>query len=114
MTEVLWQFQVHLARCGNFIPRSYVARHKRTRCEERHDRLCALLSCHSESCSGEERAVRSYRITLHDRETQIVVGYFDGSWTTDWRRALDLRKREVAEAHAARMRERCPRNADLI
>jgi hypothetical protein len=59
-------------------------------------------------------AVRSYRITLRDRETQTVVGYYDGSWTTDRRRALDLRKREVAEAHAARMRERCPRNADLI
>jgi hypothetical protein len=58
--------------------------------------------------------VRSYRITLRDRETQTVVGYYDGSWTTDRRRALDLRKREVAEAHAASMRERCPRNADLI
>src|SRR6516164_448029 len=63
---------------------------------------------------GEERAVRSYRITLRDRETQTVVGYYDSSWTTDRRRALDLRKREVAEAHATRMRERCPRNADLI
>jgi hypothetical protein len=66
------------------------------------------------SCLGEEGAVRSYRITLRDRETQTVVGYYDGSWTTDRRRALDLRKREVAEAHAAHMRERCPRNADLI
>ena len=47
--------------------------------------------------------MRSYRITLRDRETQTVVGYYDGSWTTDRRRALDLRKRE-----------RCPRNADLI
>ena len=65
-------------------------------------------------CSGEEGAVRSYRITLRDRETQTVVGYYVGSWTTDRRRALDLRKREVAEAHAAQMRERCPRNADLI
>ena len=63
---------------------------------------------------GEEEAVSSYRITLRDRETQTVVGYYDGSWTTDRRRALDLRKREVAEAHAARMREHCPRNADLI
>ena len=63
---------------------------------------------------GEEGAVRSYRITLRDRETQKVVGYYDGSWTTDRRRALDLWKHEVAEAHAARMRERCPRNADLI
>jgi len=63
---------------------------------------------------GEEGAVRTYRITLRDRETQTVVGYYDGSWTTDRHRAVDLRKREVAEAHAARMRERCPRNADLI
>ena len=45
--------------------------------------------------------MRSYRITLRDRETQKVVGYYDGSWTTDRRRALDLSKREVAEAHAA-------------
>jgi len=45
---------------------------------------------------------------------QTVVGYYDGSWTTDPRRALALRKRDVAEAHAARMRKRCPRNADLI
>jgi hypothetical protein len=55
-----------------------------------------------------------YRITLHDRETQIVVGYYNGSWTTDRCRALAFRERELAEAHAARMRERCPRNADLI
>ena len=44
--------------------------------------------------------------TLRDRETQTVVGCYDGSWTTDRHRALDLRKREVAEAHVARMRER--------
>jgi hypothetical protein len=56
----------------------------------------------------------SYHVTLRDRETQAVVGYYDGSWTTDHRRALTLREREVAEAHAARMRDRCPRNADLI
>jgi hypothetical protein len=56
----------------------------------------------------------TYRITLRDRETQTVVGYYDGSWSTDRRRAIALRKREVAEAHADRMRERCPRNADLI
>ena len=56
----------------------------------------------------------SYRITLRDRETQTVVGYYNGSWTTDRRRALDVRKRQVAEAYAARLRERCPRNADLI
>ena len=77
--------------------------------------MCALfVAADLQLCSGEERAVRSYRITLRDRATQTVVGYYDGSWTTDRRRALDLRKREVAEAHAARMRERCPRNADLI
>jgi hypothetical protein len=74
-----------------------------------------FVVANSEACWGEEGAVRrSYRITLCDRETQTVVGYYDGSWTTDRRRALDLRKREVAEAHAVRMRERCPRNADLI
>jgi hypothetical protein len=56
----------------------------------------------------------SYHVTLRDRDTQTVVGYYNGSWTTDPDRALALRKREVAEAHAARMRERCPRNADLI
>jgi len=58
--------------------------------------------------------VTAYRITLRDRESQIVVGYYDGSWTTDRRRAVALPKRDVAEAHATRMRERCPRNADLI
>ena len=73
-----------------------------------------FVVANSVSSSGEERAVRSYRITLRDRQTQTVVGYYDGSWTTDRRRALGLRKREVAEAHAACMRERCPRNADLI
>ena len=56
----------------------------------------------------------SYRITLRDRATQTVVGYYDGSWTTDRCRALTLSKREAAEAHAARMRDRTPRNADLI
>jgi len=38
----------------------------------------------------------------------------NGAWTTDRRRALTLRWREAAEAHAARMRDRCPRNAELI
>ena len=59
-------------------------------------------------------AMTTYHITIRDRETQTVLGYYNGSWTTDRCRALDLRKREVAEAHAVRMRERCPRNADLI
>jgi hypothetical protein len=55
-----------------------------------------------------------YRVTLRDRETETVVGYYNGAWTTDQRRALTLRWREAAEAHAARMRDRCPRNAELI
>jgi hypothetical protein len=58
--------------------------------------------------------VTTYHITLRDRETQTVVGYYNGTWTTDRCRALALGKREVAEAHAARMRNYCPRNADLI
>ena len=56
----------------------------------------------------------AYLVTLRDRETQTVVGYYNGAWTTDQRRALTLRWREAAEAHAARMRGCCPRNADLI
>ena len=56
----------------------------------------------------------AYHVTLRDRETETVVGYYNGTWTTDRCRALTIRKREVAEAHAARMRDHCPRNADLI
>jgi hypothetical protein len=55
-----------------------------------------------------------YQITLRDRETQTVVGYYNGSWTTDRCRAVIIRRRDAAEAHAARMRDQCPRNADLI
>jgi hypothetical protein len=58
--------------------------------------------------------VTTYRVTLRDRETQTVVGYYNGTWTTDGDRAMTLRERRAAEAHAARMRDRCPRNADLI
>ena len=58
-------------------------------------------------------AVTIYQITLRDRETQTVVGYFNGAWTTDQRRAMALHRRE-AEAHAARLRDCCPRNAELI
>jgi hypothetical protein len=58
--------------------------------------------------------VTTYLVTLRDRETQTVVGYYNGAWTTDQRRALTLRWREAAEAHAARMRDCCPRNADVI
>jgi hypothetical protein len=64
--------------------------------------------------SNEGCRVTIYRVTLRDRETQTVVGYYNGAWTTDRRRALNLRRREAAETHAARMRDRCPRNADLI
>ncbi len=59
-------------------------------------------------------AVTAYCVILRDRETETVVGYYNGAWTTDGRRGLTLREREAAEAHAARMRDRCPRNADLI
>jgi len=61
-----------------------------------------------------DAAVTIYHVTLRDRETQTVVGYYNGTWTTDRRRALTLRWREAAEAQAARMRDRCPRNAKLI
>ena len=74
--------------------------HKRARCEARHDRCAHFVVANSQSCSGEERAVRNYRITLRDRETQTVIGYYDGSWTTDRRRALDL--------PSARWRKRMP------
>ena len=55
-----------------------------------------------------------YQVTLRDRETQTVVGYYNGAWTTDQRRALTSRKRETAEAHASLMRNQCPRNAEVI
>ena len=58
--------------------------------------------------------MKSYRVTLCDRETRTVVGYYNGCWTTDRRRALALGERDLAEAHDDRMRQRCPRNADLI
>jgi hypothetical protein len=58
--------------------------------------------------------VTVYQITVRDRETRTVVGYYNGAWTTDRHRALALPKREVAEDHAARMRNRCPRDAELI
>ena len=56
----------------------------------------------------------TYQITLHDRGGQTVVGYYNGSWTTDRCRAVTIRKRDAAEAHAARLRDQCPRNAELI
>jgi hypothetical protein len=112
-----------LRSCGNFTSispdagTSFISLtlrlHKRARCDARHDSVGTFVVANSESCSGEDE-VRSYRITLRDRGTETVVGYYDGSWTTDRRRALVHRRREVAEADAARMRERCPRNADLI
>jgi hypothetical protein len=56
----------------------------------------------------------TYQITLRDRESQTVVGYYDGSWTTDRCRAVTIRKRDAAEAHAVLLRDQCPRNSDLI
>ena len=38
-----------------------------------------------------------YQITLRDRETRTVLGYYNGAWTTDRHRAIALPKREVAE-----------------
>ena len=58
--------------------------------------------------------MKIYQVTLRDRETQTVVGYYNGAWTTDPCRALALGSREEAETHAARMRDRCPHNAELI
>ena len=49
------------------------------------------------------------QIPLRDRETQTVIAYYNGAWTTERRRALALRRH-----HAARMRDRCPGNAELI
>ena len=63
---------------------------------------------------GRYAAVTIYRVTLRDRETRTVVGYYNGAWTTDQLRTLTLRRREAAEDHAARMRDRCPRDAELI
>jgi hypothetical protein len=37
---------------------------------------------------GGDAAATAYRVTLRDRETQTVVGYFNGAWTTDQRRPL--------------------------
>jgi hypothetical protein len=54
--------------------------------------------------------VTIYQVTLRDRETQTVVGYYNGAWTTDQRLALTIREREAAEARAALMRDRCTRN----
>ena len=56
-----------------------------------------------------------YQIALRDRETRTVLGYYNGAWTTDrngaWttdrHRAIALPKREVAEDHAAQMRDLC-------
>src|SRR5262249_25478125 len=92
---------VHLAACGSFGHRlTFGGPHKSAMQREARE-ICGcthFLSSPIRSALGEEGAVRTYRITLRDRETQTVVGYYDGSWTTDRHRAVDLRKREVAEA----------------
>ena len=48
------------------------------------------------------------------RQLGRPAGLPERAWTTDRRRALTVRRREAAEAHAARMRDCCPRNADVI
>jgi len=72
-------------------------------------RGCPLCRTHPEDCRAAATfeggaAMATYHITLRDRETQTVVGYYNGAWTTDPRRSLALGRREAAEAHAARMR----------
>ena len=46
-------------------------------------------------------AMTTYHITIRDHETQTVLGYYNGSWTTDWCRAVTIQRRDAAEAHAA-------------
>jgi hypothetical protein len=50
-------------------------------------------------------------VIARPRSSSVII---NGSWTTDRRRVLALREREASEAHADRMRERCPPIADLI
>jgi hypothetical protein len=58
--------------------------------------------------------VTTYRVTLRDRETQTIVGYYNGTWTTDGRRALTLRERKAAETprrpHARSLSAQCRRH----
>jgi hypothetical protein len=111
MTEVPWQFQVRPPDTGTSFFGLTLWLHKRARCEARHGRWARFCRRQFAVMFGEEGAVKSYRITLRDRETQTVVGYYDGSWTTDRRRALDLSKREVAEAQGDDPREDSPDRA---
>ena len=88
--------------------------------QQEHDRPARGVPALSSSLRGEPdtfeggAAVTIYQITLRDRGTRTVLGYYNGAWTTDRHRAIALPKREVAEDHAARMRDVCPRNAELI
>jgi hypothetical protein len=84
------------------------------RCKPRGDHFDLHAADWDPTTFGRDAAVKAYQVTLRDRETQTVVGYYNGAWTTDQRRALTTRKREAAEARAALMRDRCPRNAELI
>src|SRR5260370_22040914 len=66
-------------------------------------RGCPLCRRHPEDCRAAATfeggaAMATYHITLRDRETQTVVGYYNGAWTTDPRRSLALGRREAAEA----------------
>jgi hypothetical protein len=81
---------------------------------KRPRRMAPCAGSRPATIGGDAASVSTYLVTLRDHETQDVVGYYDGAWTTDRRRALTLPRRETAEAHAARMRDCCPRNADVI
>ena len=37
----------------------------------------------------------TYHVSPRDCETQTVVGYYNGPWTTDWCHAVALRKRDA-------------------
>ena len=57
-------------------------------------------------------ALLAFAMPLHAADSADAMYLRD--WTTDRHRAIALPKREVAEDHAARMRDLCPRNAELI
>ena len=53
----------------------------------------------------------TYLVTLRDRETQTVVGYYNGAWTTDQRRALTIRRRDAAAQPACAIAARATLNS---
>ena len=48
-------------------------------------------------------AMTTYHITIRDHETQTVLGYYNGSWTTDRCRAGALRSVMRRKPHARSM-----------